>query len=154
MKTVISLAVALVAQAAGDTCLSRAMKLVAARLPAETGFSPVVLLRGLESPLVWIGILLLLVFLGLFLSVLSREDLSFVLPILAFGYVLNVASARVFLGEPVSAVRWAGTILVVLGVGLVSWTKGGTAGATANGATAEGGVADPNDRELPGGSPW
>lgn len=135
MRTIVSLAIALIAQAAGDTCLSRAMKGVAAHLPDGARLSPLLLVRGMESPLVWIGILLLLVFLGLFLSVLSREDLSFVLPVLSVGYILNVAFARVFLHEPVSPVRWAGTVIIVLGVVMVSAT------ATARAARAAGGAA-------------
>jgi len=113
------------------------MKGVAAQLPDGARLSPLLLVRGMESPLVWIGILLLLVFLGLFLSVLSREDLSFVLPVLSVGYILNVASARVFLHEPVSPVRWAGTVFIVLGVVMVSVTARATARAAraAEGAT-------------------
>lgn len=138
MRTIVSLAIALIAQAAGDTCLSRAMKGVAAHLPDGARLSPLLLVRGMESPLVWIGILLLLVFLGLFLSVLSREDLSFVLPVLSVGYILNVAFARVFLHEPVSPVRWAGTVFIVLGVVMVSVT----ARATARAARTTGGAAN------------
>lgn len=122
MRTAVPLVVAIVAQAAGNTFLSRGMKLVAAHVPSSAELSPLLLVRGMESPLVWVGILLLLVFLALFLSLLSREDLSFVLPALSFGFVLNVAFARVFLHEPVSAVRWAGTLLIALGVVLVSQT--------------------------------
>ncbi|MCG6988432.1 MAG: EamA family transporter [Gemmatimonadetes bacterium] len=111
------------------------MKSVAAQLPDGARLSPLLLVRGMESPLVWIGILLLLVFLGLFLSTLSREDLSFVLPVLSVGYILNVASARVFLHEPVSPVRWAGTVFIVLGVVMVSVTARATSRA-AEGAAA------------------
>jgi drug/metabolite transporter (DMT)-like permease len=142
VKTTVSLVIALIAQAAGDTCLSRAMKVVAARLPDGSRLSPLLLVRGMESPLVWIGILLLLVFLGLFLSVLSREDLSFVLPVLSVGYILNVAFARVFLHEPVSPVRWAGTLFIVLGVALVSLTARATARAASPTCAA---VADAED---------
>jgi drug/metabolite transporter (DMT)-like permease len=142
VRTIVSLAIALVAQAAGDTCLSRAMKVVASRLPDGARLSPLLLVRGMESPMVWIGILLLLVFLGLFLSVLSREDLSFVLPVLSVGYILNVAFARVFLHEPVSPVRWAGTLFIVLGVALVSLTARATARAASPTCAA---VADAED---------
>lgn len=140
MKTIVSLAIALVAQAAGDTCLSRAMKGVAAHLPDGARLSPLLLVRGMESPLVWIGILLLLVFLGLFLSALSREDLSFVLPVLSVGYILNVAFARIFLHEPVSPVRWAGTVFIVLGVVMVSVTATARAARAAAPAAGSGAV--------------
>ncbi len=122
MKTALVLLLALLAQAAGNTCLSRAMKAIGAQ--AGAAFSAGIVVRGMETPLVWLGILLSLVFFALFLLTLSWEDLSVVLPVTALGYVLNVAFARWFLAEPVSPARWAGTLLVVVGVALVSKTAG------------------------------
>ena len=50
---------------------------------------------------------------------LSWADLSYVLPVTAFGYVLNAVLGRVFLGEQVTPARWAGTLLIMAGVVLV-----------------------------------
>ncbi len=117
MKTWTVLLLAMIAQAAGNSCLSRGMKAVGA-----SASSLAVLVHGVEAPLVWLGTLLLLVFFALFLAVLSWEDLSFVLPVSSIGYVLNVAAARWLLGESVSLIRWTGTLLVMVGVALVSRT--------------------------------
>jgi uncharacterized membrane protein len=56
------------------------------------------------------------------MTLLSRADLSYVLPVTAVGYVLNAIAGRVVLAEQVSAARWAGTILIVAGSALVSRT--------------------------------
>ena len=55
-----------------------------------------------------------------FLALLSTADLSFALPATASSYVAQTLGARVFLGERVSILRWAGTLLVMAGVALVS----------------------------------
>ena len=55
-----------------------------------------------------------------FLTVLSWADLSFVFPATALVYVMGTLTAKVFLEEKISLHRWAGTMLVCVGVGLVS----------------------------------
>jgi uncharacterized membrane protein len=56
------------------------------------------------------------------MTLLSRADLSYVLPVTAIGYVLNVLAGRIVLAEQVSTARWAGTMLIVAGSALVSRT--------------------------------
>jgi len=55
-----------------------------------------------------------------FLILLSWADLSFVFPATAMVYVVGTLAAKFLLGETISAKRWAGTMLVCAGVGLVS----------------------------------
>jgi uncharacterized membrane protein len=127
MKTAIVLLIAILAQAVGNTCLSKGMK----ELAISTSFASQDLLRmGLEvmgSPVICLGTLLLIVFFILFTAALSWEDLSYVLPATSLGYVLNVAFANHFLNETVSVTRWLGTALISAGVLLVA--KSGTRSA-------------------------
>lgn len=139
MKTPIVLVLAMVAQAVGNTCLSKGMKAIASLNQADE-FSIVMLFRALESPMIWIGILCLLVFFAMFSVSLSWADLSFVMPALSFGYIVNVASAAYFLDETVSPVRWAGTLFIVVGVILVS--KSGTGSGERGEAEAAGNGPD------------
>ena len=74
----------------------------------------------MQTPTIWIGTALLILFFALFAAALSWADLSLVLPATAFGYILNVALANQYLNEPVSQVRWAGTVLIFIGVVMVS----------------------------------
>jgi drug/metabolite transporter (DMT)-like permease len=55
-----------------------------------------------------------------FLTLLSREAISFAVPATALSYVAGALGARFLLGERVSLRRWAGVILVCLGVALAS----------------------------------
>lgn len=130
MKTAIVLILSVIAQAIGNTCLSKGMKsIAAANEMVEAGFSLLMLVQAMTSPIIWVGMILLILFFAFFAAALSWADLSFVLPVTSVGYVLNVALAHHFLNEPVSAIRWAGTILICLGVIFVSRSAGENSGA-------------------------
>ena len=126
MKTAVVLITAIVAQALGDVCLTKGMKAIGSLETPNVGFYETfsqvahIALQAIQSPMVWIGTLLLIVFFALFSAALSWADLSFVLPATAFGYVLNVAAGNYFLGESVSSRRWAGAAIITLGVLFVS----------------------------------
>jgi len=127
MKTAAVLLIAIVAQAAGNVFLTRGMKAVAATAgPAPGGLTGTlsqslnVALQAMQSPEVWLGTLLLIVFFALYSASLSWADLSFVLPATAFGYVLNVAAGYYFLNEEVTRARWLGSLVITLGVVFVS----------------------------------
>jgi uncharacterized membrane protein len=120
MKTVFVISLAVIAQAVGNTLLSKGMKVIASMPSFSDGFSLVMLAYALKNPLIWGGIVLLIVFFASFLSALSWADLSYVLPATAPGYILNVFFGGWFLGEPVSQARWVGSALIFIGVMLVS----------------------------------
>ena len=122
MRTPLVLILAMIAQVGGNILLSKGMKQTLAGHASETSYLIVIAYRVLESPQVWAGVLLLIIFFGLFTALLSWADLSFVLPASSFGYVLNVTLAHYFLLEPVSVSRWCGTALISVGVVLVSIT--------------------------------
>ncbi len=124
MKTMIVIVLFVFAEVIGNTCLSGGMKQVASVGSPEEALSGRLILHALASPLIWIGIALLLAYFALFAAALSWADLSFVLPASAFKYILNVAFAGFFLGESVSMARWAGTVLICIGVILVVKSAG------------------------------
>jgi uncharacterized membrane protein len=122
MKTASVLIIAIVAQAFGDVFLTKGMKAIESLAGINGSLSQIshIALQALQSPMIWVGTLLLIVFFALFSAALSWADLSFVLPATAFGYVLNVAAGYYFLGETVSNTRWAGALIITLGVLCVS----------------------------------
>jgi uncharacterized membrane protein len=83
---------------------------------------------------VLLGVSLLILWMLSRMTLLSWADLTYVLPVTAFGYVLTALMGRVFLGERVSLARWAGIALIVGGVWLVGDTPIRT---TAGGRTGE-----------------
>lgn len=100
----------------GDSCLSRGMS----ALPAITMAHPLALLHAVFTPWIAGGILLLIAFFACYLTALSWADLTYVLPTTAFGYVLIALLGRFWLHEHISPMRWAGILLITLGVGFVA----------------------------------
>jgi drug/metabolite transporter (DMT)-like permease len=72
----------------------------------------------------WIlgGIGLLIIWMLAQLSMFSWADLSYVLPVTASAYVFTAVLGKFFLDESISIARWAGIVLISLGVVLVSET--------------------------------
>jgi multidrug transporter EmrE-like cation transporter len=100
----------------GDTCLSRGMT----RLPEISLTHPGVLVGAVFTPWIVGGIALLIGFFASYLTALSWADLTFVLPTTAFGNVIVALLARFWLHEPISLERWAGIVLITVGVGFVA----------------------------------
>ncbi len=53
-----------------------------------------------------------------YMTALSFADLTFVLPATAIGYVIMALLSIFWLHEHVSLQRWAGIVLIIVGVGL------------------------------------
>jgi drug/metabolite transporter (DMT)-like permease len=122
LKTRICLLIIIVANAVGNLLLAYGMR----RVGSIASYSPLELvsagLRAMTDGWVLAGVLLLLVFFVAHGLVLSWADLSYVLLVTAIGYVLVAALSRQFLGETISALRWAGTVVITAGVMLVGST--------------------------------
>jgi uncharacterized membrane protein len=102
----------------GDFSLSFGLKKGA----LDLSLSPLPYIKALFSPWVALGVMLLILWLLSRMALLSWADLSYVLPVTSIGYVLAAVMGKVFLSEAVSLERWAGTLLIVAGVSLVSST--------------------------------
>lgn len=75
------------------------------------------------SPWIGLGVVTLVLSMLIYLVSLTRLDMSFVLPMHAFSYVLNALMAGLILKESVSGTRWLAAILIALGVFIVGWNK-------------------------------
>lgn len=100
----------------GDTCLSRGMT----AMPSITLAHPASLIAAVFTPWIAVGIALLIGFFASYLTALSWADLTFVLPATAFGNVIVALLSRYWLHEPISLERWAGIVLITVGVGFVA----------------------------------
>ena len=103
----------------GELCVARGMKAVG----EVKDFRPSALLRLipriLRVPWMWAGIGLMATAFFSLLAVLSRENVSMVVPVTALSYGAGALGGRLFLGEQVTPRRWAGVLLVCVGVALV-----------------------------------
>ena len=110
--------------ALGNLCLAWGMKHAVIRV----SLNPVGYVRDMLNPFVALGIGLLVLWLLTRMALLSWADLSFVLPVTAFGYFLAALLGKFFLHETISATQWLGTGLIFGGIAMVGSTGQKTAG--------------------------
>lgn len=124
LKTLITMIMAVTAGTVGDILLAKGMKEMGdisamnLRGVMDTAF------RALTTPKLIMGTAMLAIFFFLWLAVLSWEDLSVALPMQALNYVLVAFLSQYFLHETVTPLRWAGTILVCVGVMMITKSGG------------------------------
>ncbi len=120
MKTAIMIAIIVLADSAGDVLLTKGMRQVG----EVSTFAPRALLaiarRAIRNHHFLASIVFMVTHFVGFLAVLSWADLSVVFPATTLVYVIGTLAAKFILQETISTHRWAGTMLVCLGVGLVS----------------------------------
>ena len=123
-KTYGVLILAVLAQATGNVFLSKGMKYIGSSNPISEGGLVSITCQAVSSPMIWMGVALSIIFYILFATALSWSDLSFVLPVISFEVVLNVAFGAWLLNEGVSSKRWIGTLLIAIGIFLVLRSEG------------------------------
>lgn len=120
LKTLVVMLIAITAGAIGDIFLTQGMKgagdlsAMNLRQIIDTVF------KALSNWRLIIGTALQAVYFGLWLAVLSWEDLSVALPLQALSYLVVAFLAQWYLGEQVGGMRWAGICLICVGVALVT----------------------------------
>jgi drug/metabolite transporter (DMT)-like permease len=124
LKTVVVMLLAVTAGTIGDLLLARGMKEIGDLSTMNFRGILNVSLQALSSPKLVIGTAMLAIFFFLWLAVLSWEDLSVALPMQALNYILVAFLSQYFLHEVVSPLRWAGTVLVAIGVIMITKSSG------------------------------
>ena len=122
LKTFLLVVVAVVIGGAGHVMLAKGIRPVGDLTEAPTGRIAGMVTRVIGSPWVLAGVALQAAFFFLYLTLLSRADISQVLPMTALDYIVVALLAQWALGEGVTLVRWAGIGFIVLGVALVART--------------------------------
>jgi multidrug transporter EmrE-like cation transporter len=119
MRDVIFYLLIICAGTGGELCVTRAMKTVG----EVKDFRPLavsrVMARALRVPWMWIGVTLMAIAFFSLLVVLSRENVSLVVPVTALSYAAGALGGKFFLGEQVTRRRWEGVLLVCIGVTVV-----------------------------------
>jgi drug/metabolite transporter (DMT)-like permease len=124
LREIFLLLMIVVAGTGGELCLTRAMKTIG----EVQDFRPRALLhvfwRALQVGWMWIALLLMTTGFFALLAMLSLENVSFVVPVTALSYAAGALGGKFFLGERVAPLRWAGVLLVCVGVTLAWIGKG------------------------------
>jgi len=121
-KTAVLLLVMVLFGPMGDILLSKGMKQFGAINVTSARSLVAGFVHTITNGTVWLGIGLLFIYFVCYLLVLSWADYSFVLPVLASGYVTVALLGHFLLHEAVPPARWAGIAIICLGVALVGRT--------------------------------
>jgi drug/metabolite transporter (DMT)-like permease len=119
MKTLVVVFIATICAAVGEAFLSYGMRRIGQSDPSLGRW----FLMVVTDPYVYIGVLFVTCFFFLYLAALSWADLSYVMPLTALSYLFAAVLAKVFLHEHISWLRWAGIVIIVLGIVMVAFEE-------------------------------
>jgi drug/metabolite transporter (DMT)-like permease len=121
-KTMVIVLIAAVLGGTGHVFLSMGIRPVGDLTEAPSDRLGGMVTRAISNPWLILGVVLQAGFFVIYLLLLSRADVSLVLPLTAIDYIVVAVLAQYLLGEAVTPVRWSGIGLIVAGVGLLSKT--------------------------------
>ena len=78
------------------------------------------ILKLIKTPRVWISLLFGFLSLFIWLFILSKVDLNFAFSLDSMHYIFIALASQFLLKEKVRWTRWGGTLLIVLGITLVT----------------------------------
>jgi drug/metabolite transporter (DMT)-like permease len=120
VKTLVLVLIAAVLGGTGHVLLAKAMKTVGDLTEAPAHRVGGMVAGALLNPWLLLGVALQASFFAMYLTLLSRADVSKILPMMAVDYIVVVLLAQAILGETVTPARWVGVALIVAGVTLVT----------------------------------
>ena len=122
-KILVILIFALCVEAVGVVFLSKGLKQIGEVQTVSTREISRIIAKGATNSSILLGIALEAAFFGALLYLLSQRDVSLIWPLTALGFLLSALAAKWILKEEVSALRWAGIVLIVIGASLVSYRE-------------------------------
>jgi len=122
-KLIVILLLGLLFEAVGVVFLSQGLHEIGeVKTVSPTEISRIIV-RGVTNWNILLGTLLEAIFFGVLLYLLSQRDVSLIWPLTSLGFVLTALAARMVRHEEVSALRWVGVIIIVIGAALVAWSE-------------------------------
>lgn len=115
----------------GDALLRKGMKEIGAISDWSVANLAHLFLVVFTSGMIWLGIGSLLAFFVAFTLVLSWADYSYVQPASSFAYAFVALLGHYMLGESITTMRWAGVLIICVGVLIVGHTPPRTTEVTA-----------------------
>jgi drug/metabolite transporter (DMT)-like permease len=117
-KTALVSAVVIGTNVMGNYALRRGLN----RIGVVESWSPLPYIRSFAHPWIGIGVIFMFAWLTSRLSLLSWADLTYVLPVTSFSYVLSAIVGAIYLDEHVTVVHWIGISVITVGILLVVLT--------------------------------
>jgi drug/metabolite transporter (DMT)-like permease len=122
-KLILVLLIGLVLEAVGVVLMSQGLHEIGEVKTISFGEISRIILRGVVNRNILLGTLLQACFFGALIYLLSVRDVSLIWPLTALGFVLTTLAARLVRHEEVSALRWTGVVIIMIGAALVAWSE-------------------------------
>jgi drug/metabolite transporter (DMT)-like permease len=123
-KLLLILIIGLALEAIGVVYLSKGLKEVGEFQKVSTAEIIRIVKKGATNPNILLGVLFEALFFGCLLILMSKGGaVSFIWPLTALGFVFTTLAAKFILREEVSALRWGGVLMIVLGAGLITYSE-------------------------------
>ncbi len=123
LKLLLILFVGLVFESTGVVLLKRGMTQIGDVQTISAAEVARVVKAGATNSQVLLGVFFEALFFVCLLILMAKSDISFLWPLTALSFVFATIAATLFLHEHVSAVRWAGVVLIMLGAALISYSQ-------------------------------
>ena len=120
MRVIVGLAVLILGSTGGEIAITHGMKSTGEPSQLRPRAVLQFLGRAVRNGWFWVGVPLMALSFYSLLLLLSWEPISLVIPASALSYVVGTFGAKYVLREDVSVARWAGVVLVCIGVALVA----------------------------------
>jgi len=122
-KLVIILVVALLFEAVGVVLLSQGLKEIGEIRQLTVSEVARVAGRGVVNRNILLGVAFEAIFFVTLLVLLKNWDVSLIWPLTSLGFVLTTLCAKYIRHEDVTALRWSGVVLIMMGAALVGWSE-------------------------------
>lgn len=122
-KLLLILLIGLVFESAGVVLLKKGMNQIGDLQGLNVSEVVRVLKTGVTNRQVLLGIFFEALFFACLLILMARSDISFLWPLTGLSFVFATFAATWFLGEQVTAVRWVGVVLIVIGAACISYSE-------------------------------
>ena len=120
MKTAFMILIIVLSTSTGEVLIARGLRQIGEISTLNPWFLLRLSARLLMNPNVFLGVLSMAISFFAFLTVLSWENLSYTVPATSLSYVISTLGAKFILKEHINAHRWVGTLLVGVGILLIS----------------------------------
>jgi drug/metabolite transporter (DMT)-like permease len=122
-KLIVVLLTGLVLEAVGVVFLSQGLHEIGEVKTVSAGEIGRIVARGAGNRNILLGVLFEACFFGVLLYLLSQRDVSLIWPLTSLGFVITALAAHLVRHEEISALRWTGVLIIVLGAALVAWSE-------------------------------
>ncbi len=107
--------------ACAQIVLKQGMRVIGTFSFSLENFFPILAKAGM-NPFIIAGLACYVLSVLIWLMVLSRVEVTFAYPLLSIGYVVTAFAGYLFFDENMGYIRWAGVLIICLGVFLITKT--------------------------------